>query len=269
MHGTLANTGPMARTPLDCALLMNVIAKPDMRDWYALADDGTNYVKHLKGHLKKLKVAFSPTLGSNAVDPEVARLVAKAAKAFATLGAKVEQVDRPVAEPDPGPIFMAHWLTSVAHILKVTPSEKHKDYDPGLVEAGKMGAAYSTDDLVVAQQQRRVLGHRYNMFFAQYDLLLTPTVAVQPFAVGQPFPNDAEGKPIQNWTPFTYPFNLTRHPAITVPCGVTKAGLPVGLQIVAGHYRDALLLRAARAYCDAHPLAIPKLPVARASAKAA
>jgi len=265
MHGTLANPGPMARTPLDCALLMNVIARPDVRDWYALADDGVNYVKHLKGNIKKLKVAFSPTLGGNAVDPEVARLVAKAAKAFAELGAKVEQVDKPVASPDPGPIFMAHWLTSVAHILKVTPKEKHADYDPGLVEAAKMGEGYSTDDLVVAQQSRRLLGQAYNLFFTQYDLLLTPTVAVTPFAVGQAAPTDNDGKPNYAWTPFTFPFNLTRHPAITVPCGVTKNGLPVGLQIVSGHYRDALLLRVARAYCDAHPLKIPKLPTANVS----
>jgi aspartyl-tRNA(Asn)/glutamyl-tRNA(Gln) amidotransferase subunit A len=157
----------------------------------------------------------------------------------------------------------------VAHILKVTPKEKIADDDPGLVEAGRMGEGYSTDDLVVAQQSRRLLGYAYNMFFARYDLLLTPTVAVQPFAVGQPAPTDNDGKPNYAWTPFTFPFNLTRHPAITVPCGVTKAGLPVGLQIVAAHYKDALLLRAARAYCEAHPLSMPKLPVANATAKAA
>ena len=270
MHGTMANAGPMARTVEDCAALLNVIAKPDPRDWYALPDDGTDYEKHLRGGVRKLKIAFSPTLGSNTkVDPEVAKAVAKAAWRFEDLGAHVEQVDVPVGGFDAGAMFLTHWLTSVAHLLKITPKEIHKLFDPGLVQAGEMGANYSTDDLVVAQQQRRMLGHQYEMFFQKYDLLLTPTVAVLPFDVGTHAPLDEKGEPNNQWTPFTYVFNLTRQPAISVPCGVSKSGLPIGLQIVGGLYRDTQVLRAARAYAHAHPVRLPQLPVAKASSRSA
>jgi len=270
MHGTMANAGPMARTVEDCAAMLNVIGKPDIRDWYSLQDDGVDYEKHLRGGVRKLRIAYSPTLGSGAtVDPEVAKLVAKAAWRFEELGAKVEQVDVPVHGFDVGGMFLTHWLSSVAHLLKVTPKERHNLFDPALVQAGEMGARYSTDDLVGAQQQRRMLGHHYNVFLQKYDLLLTPTVAVQPFDVGMNAPLDAKGEPNGLWTPFTYVFNLTRQPAISLPCGVSKAGLPVGLQIVGGHYRDALVLRAARAYAHAHPVRLPKLPVAKASQRSA
>ena len=270
MHGTMANAGPMARSVEDCAALLKIIAKPDPRDWYSLPDDGTDYEKHLRGGVRKLRIAYSPTLGSGAsVDPEVARLVAKAAWRFEELGARVEQVDKPVDGPDPGQLFLTHWLSSVAHLLKVTPEDRHKLYDPGLVEAGRAGAQYSADDLVVAQQQRRVLGHLYDTFFQTYDLLLTPTVAVQPFDVGINAPLDAKGEPNRLWTPFTYVFNLTRQPALSLPCGVSKAGLPIGLRIVGGQFKDALVLRAARAYAHAHPVRLPKLPVAKASTRSA
>jgi aspartyl-tRNA(Asn)/glutamyl-tRNA(Gln) amidotransferase subunit A len=269
MHGTMANAGPMARTVEDCAAMLNVIAKPDPRDWYSLPDDGTDYEKHLRGGVRKLKIAFSPTLGGATVDPEVAKAVAKAAKRFEELGAKVEQVDNPVGGFDAGNLFLTHWLTSVAHILKITPEPLHKMYDPGLVQAGEMGAKYSTDDLVMAQQQRRNLGYQYEMFFQKYDLLLTPTVSVLPFDVGMNAPLDASGQPNNLWTPFTYVFNMTRQPAISIPCGVSKGGLPIGLQIVSGLYRDAQVLRAARAYTHAHPVRLPQLPVAKASQRSA
>ncbi len=270
MHGTMANVGPMARTVEDCAAMLNVIARPDARDWYALPPDTTDYEKILRGGVRKLRIAYSPDLGAGAaVDPEIAKTVAKAAWRFEELGARVEQVDRPVDGPDAGNLFLTHWLSSVAHLLKVTPAERHSLYDPGLVEAGRMGAQYTTDDLVVAQQQRRVLGHLYEMFFGDYDLLLTPTVAVLPFDVGMNAPLDDKGEPNRLWTPFTYVFNLTRQPAISVPCGVSKAGLPIGLQIVGGLYKDSLVLRAARAYAHAHPVRLPRLPVAKASARSA
>jgi aspartyl-tRNA(Asn)/glutamyl-tRNA(Gln) amidotransferase subunit A len=270
MHGTMANAGPMARTVEDCAAMLNVIAKPDARDWYALPDDGTDYEKHLRGGVRKLRIAFSPALGSGAsVDPEVAKAVAKAAWRFEELGAKVEQVDAPVSGFDAGTLFVTHWLTSVAHLLKVTPKEAHKLFDPALVESGRIGERYSTDDLVVAQQRRRMLGHQYEMFFQKYDLLLTPTVSVLPFDVGMNAPLDAKGQPNNLWTPFTYVFNLTRQPAISIPCGVSKNGLPIGLQIVSGLYRDTQVLRAARAYTHANPVRLPHLPVAKASSRSA
>ena len=99
------------------------------------------------------------------------------------------------------------------------------------------------------------------MFHRNYDVLLTPTVAVAPFPVGRDCPDGYDTGDWLGWAPFTYPFNLTGQPAFTVPCGFTAAGLPVGLQIVGAMYADALVLRAGRAYEAAHPTTDRRPPV--------
>ena len=100
---------------------------------------------------------------------------------------------------------------------------------------------------------------RMNRFHERWHLLLTPTMPLPAFEAGRETPVTAAGERWVDWTPFTYPFNLTRQPAATVPCGLTKAGLPVGLQIVGRLYDDMTVLKAARAYEAAHPWPMPKL----------
>jgi len=94
-------------------------------------------------------------------------------------------------------------------------------------------------------------------FFEKYDLLLTPTVACPPFPIGQDHPTEVDGKPVSpyGWIQFTYPFNLTGQPAASVPCGFTKTGLPIGLQIVGRRFADGAVLRAAAAFEAARPWA--------------
>jgi aspartyl-tRNA(Asn)/glutamyl-tRNA(Gln) amidotransferase subunit A len=96
-----------------------------------------------------------------------------------------------------------------------------------------------------------------NLFHRDYDLLVTPTLAVAAFDVGREFP---AGKTRWiDWTPFSFPFNLTQQPAASIPCGLTKAGLPVGLHLVGPKYDDAVVLRAARAFESARPIRMPEL----------
>ena len=97
------------------------------------------------------------------------------------------------------------------------------------------------------------------LFHQQWDLLVTPTIPITAFAAGRETPLGAVGERWVYWTPFTYPFNLTRQPAATVPCGLDPNGLPIGLQIVGPLYQDALVLRAARAFEAARPFALPAL----------
>jgi aspartyl-tRNA(Asn)/glutamyl-tRNA(Gln) amidotransferase subunit A len=96
-----------------------------------------------------------------------------------------------------------------------------------------------------------------NLFHQRYDLLLTPTMPIPPFEAGLNEPSRPDDSGWIDWTPFTYPFNLTQQPAASIPCGLTAAGLPVGLQIVGPMHRDELVLRAARAYERLHPIALP------------
>jgi aspartyl-tRNA(Asn)/glutamyl-tRNA(Gln) amidotransferase subunit A len=101
------------------------------------------------------------------------------------------------------------------------------------------------------------MGVVMNLFHRRWDLLLTPTLPIPAFAAGRELPHGDPGKRWMRWTPFTYPFNLTRQPAATVPCGLTRGGLPVGLQIVGGPYDDHRVLRAARAFEQARPWSFP------------
>jgi aspartyl-tRNA(Asn)/glutamyl-tRNA(Gln) amidotransferase subunit A len=260
LTGDLGNTGPMARTVLDCALMMNVIARRDARDAGCLPADDTDYTKKLGKLPKKLKVGFALRFGDHPLDIEVAALVTKAAKQFEALGCSVEEVEAPFLFGDASRCFVIHWLSALQRLLEIFPEERHHEFDPNLLAGAKAGLRYTLQDLVNAQVTRRELSIAWNLFFEKYDLLLTPTVAVQPFEAGKNLPVGPDGKGNVMWSPYTPQFNLTRHPAASVPCGLSREGLPIGLQIVAGHYKDALVLRAAAAYADAHPLKFPVLP---------
>jgi len=231
--GTLAHIGPMTRTVADAALMLSVIAKPDLRDWYAIPYDGKNYLDGLEAGVRGWKIAFSPTLGGHPVDPEVAKLVASAAQVFRELGASVEEV-----EPDIG---------------------ANVGMDPGLREVAAAGAKLPLMDYLASVKEREQLGVRMNQFHRTWNLLLTPTLPLPAFAAGIECPVMADGSRWTEWTPFSYPFNLTRQPAATVPCGLTSAGLPAGLQIVGPSFADAAVLQAARAFEKLRPFRMPAL----------
>ncbi|MFQ6018641.1 MAG: amidase [Kiloniellaceae bacterium] len=259
--GTLAHVGPMTRTVRDAALLLSVIAEPDSRDWYALPPAGTgqqpDYTVGLDDGMAGLKVAFSPTLGGHRVDPEIAALVAAAAKRCEDLGARVEEVDPDL--PDCATAFRVHWFVGAASLLAGVAEDKKALLDPGLKEIAAQGAATSLPDYLAAVKEREAAGLAMNRFHQAYDLLLTPSLPVPAFEAGLEQPPDyGQGRWV-DWTPFSYPFNLTRQPAASVPCGLTAEGLPAGLQIVGPLYADALVLRAARAFETAQPFRMPAL----------
>jgi aspartyl-tRNA(Asn)/glutamyl-tRNA(Gln) amidotransferase subunit A len=260
LTGDLSNTGPMARTALDCALMMNVITRPDARDAYALPEDDTNYARKIDSKLKKLRVGFVLRFGDHPLDIEVAALVTRAARDFEKLGCKVEEVAAAFSYAEAGRTFVVHWLAALQRLLQIFPESRHGEFDPNLLASAKAGLRYSLQDVVNAQVSRRELAIAWNLFFAKYDLLLSPAVAVQPFEAGKNLPDGPDGKANALWSPYTSQFNLSRHPAASVPCGLSRDGLPIGLQIASGHYKDALVLRAAARYADAHPLKFPVLP---------
>ncbi len=252
---TLFHIGATTRTVADAAILLNAIAHPDSRDWYALPDDPIDYRLQLeKANVTGLRIAYSPNLGYARVDPEVAALVKAAVKKFEELGAIVEEVD-PGFE-DPFPIFQTHWITGAAKLLRSFTPEQLAVVEPGLRASAEAGDRITLAEYQAALDAREALGRKTNLFHQTYDLLLTPTLPITAFPVGQVSPNNDLYPPGLNWTPFTYPFNLTQQPAASVPVGFTQEGLPVGLQIVGAKYRDVLVLQAARAYEAIHPFKI-------------
>ena len=260
MHGDLANTGPITRTVRDCALMMNLIARRDVRDPFALDDDGVDYVARLDQGVNGRKVGLIVRYGDHPLDHEVEAAVLAAARRFESLGCAVEPIAAPFDNAEAGRVWSVHWLSALQRLLRLYPADRHQLFDPGLLSQARMGADFSLQDLVEAQVVRREVSHRWTVTLADYDLVISPTLNVLPWAAGQNLPRLPDGEPNYNWAA-TAVFNLTRHPAVTVPCGLSASGLPIGLQIIAGHYRDADLLAAAGAYLDAEPFAFPSLPV--------
>jgi aspartyl-tRNA(Asn)/glutamyl-tRNA(Gln) amidotransferase subunit A len=258
--GTVAHLGPMTRTVRDAALMLREMAKPDVRDWFSLPYQDIDYTANLSDGVKGLKIAYSPTLGYAKVDPEILAAVDAAAKQFAALGAIVEQVDPGFA--DPVEIFHIHWFLGAYNATLTLPKEKFALLDPGLAKTVEAGASYTTKDYLLAQTERSKLGVVMRRFHQTYDLLLTPSLAVLPFTAGRLAPEAMGDAYWTAWTPFTYPFNLTQQPAISVSCGFSQSGLPIGLQLVGPMHREDLVLRAAAAYeatVDWHKHR-PKLP---------
>jgi aspartyl-tRNA(Asn)/glutamyl-tRNA(Gln) amidotransferase subunit A len=256
--GTLAHIGPLTRTVSDAAVMLNVLALPDSRDWFALPYDGRDHRIGLEDGVRGLRIAFSPTLGFAEVDPEVADLVAGAAGVLVELGATVEQVDAIVA--DPLDVFACHWYVGAANLLRAFTAEQRTQMDHGLREIAAAGEQISLVDYLSAARQRAELGTAMRRFHETYDLLLTPTLPLAAFAAGQERPDPAQQPRWFHWAPFSNPFNLTQQPAASVPCGRTASGLPVGLQIVGPMHADALVLRAARAFEAARPWPLPEAP---------
>lgn len=253
LFGTLAHVGPMARTAADAALLLDVIARPDDRDWHALPPVATGFAPIAGADLKRRRIAFSPRLGSaTVVEPEVAALVAAAAARFADLGATVEEVDPPGG--DPTAIFRTLWWAGAHTVTRHLGADDRDRLDPGLRRIAEEGARITLDAYQDATRARGAYGSDLRQFMAGYDFLLTPSVAVAAFAAGQLSPLGDDGNAWLGWTPFSYPFNLTQQPAASVNCGFTEAGLPVGLQIVGRMFDDAGVLAAAQAFEEALPL---------------
>ncbi len=260
--GSVAHLGPHSMSVADAALLMNVIKRPDARDWTALPADDSDYTRGLDDGIRGLRVAFSPTLGyATNVDPEVAAAVAAAAAEFAALGAHVEAVDP--GFDDPLDITTGLWFLGAWTVWNDLTREQQDVVDPDFRAEAMLGERLSALDVQRLHLRRGALGSHMRQFMQRFDLLVTPSVAVPAFVARPAGHSPMNPAAMLGWTPFSYPFNLTQQPACTIPCGLTSDGLPIGLQIVGPMFGDALVLRAARAYETVRPIARPDLAALR------
>ncbi|WP_330458022.1 amidase [Streptomyces sp. NBC_00820] len=251
--GSLSHVGPMTRDAADAALMLDVISGPDPRDWSALPPAPESFRAGLDKGVRGLRVAYSPSLGGQvAVRPAVAAAVRQAVAALADLGAYVEETDPDFS--DPVAAFHTLWSAGAARLTQHLPAHRRQLLDPGLREMCARGSRSSALDHLAAVEVRADLGRRMGRFHERYDLLVTPTLPITAFEAGEEVPAGSGLRRWTGWTPFTYPFNMTRQPAASVPVGTDGSdggGLPVGLQIVAARHRDDLVLRAAHALYDA------------------
>lgn len=254
----LAHVGPMTWTVEDAALLLDVLCAPDARDWSALPPKSGSFLDVLTGAIDTVRIAYSPNLGYVDVDPEIAKSVEEAAHIFEDVGAIVEQVDPGFDDPEEA--FGLLFYGGAANALRDINKKTRKLMDPGLVEVAEEYAQRSLLDYMGAMNTLSALSETMSRFHLKYDLLLTPTLPIPAFTAGLETPEDWPHKRWHTWTPFTYPFNLTGQPAITVPCGHTQKGLPIAIQLVGAKDHDALVLRAAHSFQLANPLTDERPP---------
>ena len=246
--------GPIARTVADAALMLSVIAGPDDRDRHSLPKADFDWMNALQGGIEGCRVAYSSDWGYAPVDPRVRDIVGRAVKVFETdLGCSVEEANPGWRNP-----FDAFWavvandsdLRGMRDMIDRTGAD---NISPHLVDFVRK--QWTAEDFTDAQVVRKEVVNKMWRLMRDYDLLLTPTLAVPAFEIGIQGPMTIDGRQVADteWLHFTFPINFTGQPAATLPAGWTDDGLPVGLQIIGHHLDDPLVLRASAAFEAAAP----------------
>ena len=245
----MAADGPMARNVADVALLLDVMAGYDARDPMSLDDPAISFEENALKRQVPPRIAFSADLGVTPVDPEVAQICEGAAMRFSELGAIVEH-----GHPDFSglqEVFQVHRAMSYAASFGPLLEANRSVFKPEIVWNVEKGLALTADEIMAAMVTRSQIYERAQRFFAQTDLILTPATVVPPYPVEQRYVERLGNHEFSNyieWCSIAYAFTVIGAPALSIPCGFTQSGLPVGLQIVAAPRQEARLLSAALAF---------------------
>ena len=253
----VAVAGPMTRTVRDAALMLNALARHDLRDPFCLPDDNRDWRDGIENGVEGMRIAVLRRPGFDApVDWEGIAAIEQAAQIFTDAGAEVEEADPGL--PDTRAIFNRVWGVALTRVVQSFPESSRHMLDPGLLEVAAHNSGVTADDMMAFEAQRIAAAHAMAKFHLKYDLVLCPSVPNPPPLADARTVNPVEALWTQ-WAPWTCAFNLTRQPAISVPMGFAQNGLPRSVQIGAEIYRDDLVLRAARVLETAAPFAIADL----------
>ena len=257
VFGHVAVAGPMTRTVRDCALMFSALARFDLRDPFCLPDDARDWRDGIEDGVAGLRVAVLRRPGFEApVAWENIAAVEQAAQIFAEAGAEVEEADPGL--PDTRLIFSRVWAAGLTRLVNSFPETRRHMLDPGLLEVAAANSALPAEAMMEAEAMRVAAAHAMARFHQRYDLVLCPCVPGLAPLADAPTVDAAEALWTQ-WAPWTFAFNLTRQPAISMPMGFAPNGLPRAVQLAAGLYRDDLVLRAARALELAQPVGVADL----------
>ncbi len=245
----LSVEGPIARTVKDAALMLSAIAGPDPRSPIAIVEDGRRFSNNLERDFKRARVAWSPNLGSLPVDPRVTAVLEEQKHVFENLGCVVEAVEPDFTDADEIFKVLRAWSfeLSLSELLETHRSQL-KDTVIWNIEAG---TKLSGPQIGKIERKRTELYHRVRQFMETYEFIILPVSQVPPFDVKQRYIteiNDVKMETYIDWMKSCYYITTTGHPAISVPCGFTPEGLPVGIQIVGRHQDDLGVLQLAYAF---------------------
>jgi amidase len=238
--------GPMARNVRDLALMLDALSVPHPHDPLCLAPPAVPFASAVHEARPPSRVAFTPNLGLSNVDAEVVAICRAGAERFAALGATVDE-----ACPDFSnsiETFQTQRGLLFAALRGELLAKERARINPSIIWNIEKGLNLTTDEIIRAERERAALYHRVATFFDNYDLLLCPVVAVPPFPVEQAYPThigDQQLTSYIDWMYLTFVVTLTGCPALSLPCGFTRDGLPVGLQIIGPTQGDAAVLAAA------------------------
>lgn len=249
-----SQNGPITRTVLDAATLLQVLAGHDRRDPVSIREAPPDFVAAVDGDITDLRIAWSPDFGFADVDPDVVEVTSSAARVFEDLGCSVEESKLVMDPPYDtfGPVQAADAYATLGRYLE-TDVDRLTDFARFFLELGAR---------VTAAEYARTLGRietlkaRIADLFEEYDLLLSPTACFPAF-LNEEFPGSIRGEseyPEQYWNgAFTLPINVVGHPAATVPAGFSSDGLPIGLHIVGRWGDEETVLAASAAFERARP----------------
>ncbi|GGE21281.1 amidase [Aureimonas endophytica] len=258
----LAHRGPLTRTVEDSALFLNAVTGPSPEALYGDCPAGVpDWTAAAKGEVRGLRIGYSRDFGYARVAPDVAAAVERAARRLAEMGAVVEEVDPGFASPLEALRVLWFAAESVTVDQFARTKADRARMDPGLVAIAEIGRRFTAQELLAAERVRSELKVTMARFHERHDVLLSPTMPITALPAGIDFPEGEGMTDWTDWSPFTYPFNMTGQPAVSVPCGFDAGGLPIGVQFVAARFHDDLVLRLAAAYQAAHPEAFPAAPV--------
>ncbi len=258
-HTPFVHLGPITRTVEDAALLVDIMAGPNSRDPFCLPDDGTDYTGATNRSIDGVDVAYSPDFGIFPVDTEVCTVVERAASRFEEAGASVDRV-HPEFDHSREEITAAHktgYQVRVAEIAMNMRSEHGIDLlapkvelSTEIVDAIEAGRDTSALDYKRADIVRTDVLDTIEEIFDSYDLLATPTIALAPFENDVAGPSVVDGEPIDPFNGWflTFPYNLTGHPAASIPAGFTNGDLPIGMQLAGRRFDDATVLAASETF---------------------
>ena len=246
--------GPLTKTVDDAALFLDQVVGPSPHDPNSLPHPGISYAQAARElPASKLRIGYSPDLGYAVVQSDIAAAVEDAAKAFEQLGHRLQPIEG--GPPQLGRDWGLLSLFELAARLHQLLPEHEDQFGRAFINAVKMGWQVTPEVWGKSAQQRIQLNSWCAQLFDRVDLLVTPTVPYDPPPARGPFPEETEGRQqiLAGVAAFTIPFNLSWHPAATLRVGLSRAGLPIGMQIVGPRHRDDLVLQAARAFEQLRP----------------
>lgn len=243
---TLGHVGPLARSVKDAALAFTAIAGHDPRDPFSIASPVPDLLCACDASIKGMRIAWSPTLGYARPDSEVVDVVETAVKKLEDLGAQIDLVET-VFEEDPADLWTAEFYAGVGIKLRAFLLERRDELDPSVANIIEPALSQNMQDYYSKVFARYELRDKMREFFNEYDALISPVLPISSLEVGKDIPDHLTDRNLVSWVYYTYPFNLTGQPAVSVCAGIAKDGMPVGMQIAGSLLAEATIISIAAA----------------------